>query len=78
MVRPQDIHVARASNGDGLSVTGVVTFREFLGANVRYSVQAGTTPLLVDVPFHANDTLCASGDEISLFIPADATSLIET
>jgi iron(III) transport system ATP-binding protein len=78
MVRPQDIRVAKSgdSRGDGLDITGTVTFREFLGANVRYSVLAGTTPLLVDVPFHANDTLHASGDEISLSIPGNAICLI--
>jgi iron(III) transport system ATP-binding protein len=79
MVRPQDIRIANAGDDrrDGLTIAGTVTFREFLGANVRYSVLAGGLPLLVDVPFHANDALKASGDEISLFIPSDTIFLIE-
>ena len=51
-------------------------FREFLGASVRYSVLAGAMPLLVDLPFHANDSLFAPGDDISLFIPEEAICLI--
>jgi len=80
MVRPQDIRIgAAAGNADAadLSVTGAVTFREFLGAQVRYSVLAGTTALLVDVPFHANDTPHAPGDQIALSIPTDSICLIE-
>jgi iron(III) transport system ATP-binding protein len=79
MVRPQDIRVTKAGDnrGDGLDIIGTVTFREFLGANVRYSVRVGATSLLVDVPFHANDALYGSGDDISLSIPGDSICLIE-
>jgi iron(III) transport system ATP-binding protein len=78
MVRPQDVRIAKAGDGrgDGLNMTGAVTFREFLGANVRYNVLVGTSSLLVDVPFHANDVLYGSGDQISLSVPRESACLI--
>jgi iron(III) transport system ATP-binding protein len=77
MVRPQDVRIAtRSAGGDSLTITGTVTFREFLGSIVRYSVLAGATSMLVDVPFHANDRLYAPGEPIALSLPRDALTPI--
>jgi iron(III) transport system ATP-binding protein len=80
VVRPQDVRIGPAAentNGAGLTVRGAVTFREFLGSHIRYNVLAGTASLLVDVPFHANDTPYAPGDQVRLSIPDDSICLIE-
>jgi hypothetical protein len=40
-------------------------------------VLAGTAVMLVDVPFHADDTPYAPGDQVSLSIPGNSICLIE-
>jgi iron(III) transport system ATP-binding protein len=65
--RPQDARIVANSDG-GSSVDGTITFREFLGANVRYSIRAGTADLLVDVPFHSGDALHAVGKPVAVMI----------
>jgi iron(III) transport system ATP-binding protein len=65
--RPQDARIVANSDG-GSSLGGTITFREFLGANVRYSIRAGAADLLVDVPFHSGDALHAIGKPVAVTI----------
>jgi iron(III) transport system ATP-binding protein len=64
MFRPQDVTIiasGEAAKPGTAPVTGMVSFREFLGSSVRYGVRAGTTDIAVDCPFHAGDTLYEVG-----------------
>jgi iron(III) transport system ATP-binding protein len=72
--RPQDLRIvpAGASTPDTATITGQVTFCEFLGASVRYNVRAGVTDLAVDMPFHAGDTLHAIGHPVTLSLDASS------
>jgi len=45
-----------------------VTYREFLGASVRYGVRAGSADIAVDCPFHAGDTLHEVGTAVTIAI----------
>lgn len=71
--RPQDISIVTAADqADGLRLDGDVIFREFLGSNVRYSIRANATTILVDVPFHSGDKLFNTGERLSLVVPPSA------
>jgi iron(III) transport system ATP-binding protein len=67
MFRPQDTRIV-ATAESGSSVTGTITFREFLGANVRYGIRAGAVDLLVDAPFHSGDALHAIDKPVTVAI----------
>ncbi|HEY0219918.1 MAG TPA: ABC transporter ATP-binding protein [Afipia sp.] len=56
--RPQDvIIVGDEETSPGPAIGGRISFREFLGASVRYGVRAGTTEIAVDAPFRTGDRL---------------------
>ena len=62
--RPQDatIMAADATAMPGTAqVTGIVSYREFLGSSVRYGVRAGEADIAIDCPFHAGDALLEVG-----------------
>ena len=69
--RPQDCTILVAGQGarpDTATASGKVTYREFLGASVRYGVRAGTADIAVDCPFHAGDTLHEVGSAVTVAI----------
>jgi len=69
--RPQDCTIVSASESVGPDTTtaaGTVTYREFLGASVRYGVRAGSADIAVDCPFHAGDTLHEVGTAVTIAI----------
>lgn len=69
--RPQDCSIVSASESVGPNTTtaaGTVTYREFLGASVRYGVRAGSADIAVDCPFHAGDTLHEIGTAVTIAI----------
>jgi iron(III) transport system ATP-binding protein len=68
MFRPQDARVV-ATKEPGSSVAGTITFREFLGASVRYGIRAGAIDLLIDAPFHSGDKLHDIGQPVAITIP---------
>jgi iron(III) transport system ATP-binding protein len=71
--RPQDCTVVLASENtrpDQITTPGTVTYREFLGASVRYGVRAGIAEIAVDCPFHAGDTLHEIGTPVTVAIAA--------
>ncbi len=56
--RPQDVViVSDKETSSGPAIGGKISFREFLGASVRYGVRAGTTEIAVDAPFRTGDRL---------------------
>ena len=71
MFRPQDAAIIprgeTARPGDA-PVTGIVSFREFLGSSVRYGIRADTTEIAVDCPFHAGDALYEVGSTATVAI----------
>jgi iron(III) transport system ATP-binding protein len=67
MFRPQDARVV-ATAEPGSSVAGTITFREFLGASVRYGVRAGAIDLLIDAPFHSGDALHEMGQPVTIAV----------
>ena len=70
--RPQDATILAADVAEkpgAARVSGIVSYREFLGASVRYGVRAGTAEIAVDCPFHAGDTLYDIGATLTLAIP---------
>jgi iron(III) transport system ATP-binding protein len=69
--RPQDATIVakdEALQPETARVTGTVSYREFLGASVRYGVRAGTSDIAVDRPFHAGDTLYEVGAAVAVAI----------
>ena len=68
--RPQDAAIVdTAGTAAGTApVMGMVSWREFLGASVRYGVRAGTSDIVVDCPFHAGDTLYGVGTAVTVAI----------
>lgn len=62
--RPQDVAIAES----GIGVPGRISFREFLGASVRYGVHVGTTEIAVDAPFRAGDKLYDLDQPVTLAI----------
>ncbi|MDI1262802.1 MAG: ABC transporter ATP-binding protein [bacterium] len=70
--RPQDVAIVEAgrpAQPDTATVSGTVSWREFLGAGVRYGVQAAGTEIVVDCPFHAGDVLHEDGTAVTVAIP---------
>jgi iron(III) transport system ATP-binding protein len=70
--RPQDARIG--PGGDGSSLAGTITHREFLGSAVRYGVGVGPAELTVEVPFHAGDVLQDIGAAVTVTI-SPASSL---
>ena len=69
--RPQDATITAAgaaAQHDTAQVTGMVSYREFLGSSVRYGVRAGAADIAVDCPFHAGDTLYEVGTTVTVAI----------
>ena len=69
--RPQDATIVGAgapAKPGTVQVTGLVSYREFLGASVRYGVRAGAADIAVDCPFHAGDTLHDVGVMVTVAI----------
>jgi iron(III) transport system ATP-binding protein len=69
--RPQDCAIVGAGQSAGPDRTiadGTVTYREFLGASVRYGVRAGSADIAVDCPFHAGDALHEVGTAVAVAI----------
>jgi len=66
--RPQQAALMQpgASSGDRVPMPGVVSHREFLGANVRYGVRIGTTEVAVDLPFQSGEGLHEVGAPVEL------------
>jgi len=64
--RPQNATVVDAVSAQRgtLSLPGVMTSYEFLGATIRYLVRVGTAEIAVDVPFRSNVDLFAAGREV--------------
>ena len=77
--RPQDatITAADAASRPGTAqVTGMVSYREFLGSSVRYGVRAGAADIAVDCPFHAGDTLLEVGTTATVAIATHAVRFL--
>ena len=77
--RPQDVTIIAtdvAEKPGTARVTGLVSYREFLGASVRYGVRAGTAEFAVDCPFHAGDTLYDVGATVTLAIPTQSVRFL--
>ena len=53
-----------------------MTYREFLGASVRYGVRAGTAEIAVDCPFHAGDTLHEVGSTVTIAIATSSVRFL--
>jgi iron(III) transport system ATP-binding protein len=74
--RPQDaaiVHDPKAPDVETLgSVRGTLTHREFLGANVRYSVRIGAANVWIDTPFRTGDPLHETGSAVRIAIAGDA------
>jgi iron(III) transport system ATP-binding protein len=69
--RPQDATIIAdgAVAGPGhATVSGIVAYREFLGASVRYGVRTGVASIAVDSPFHAGDTLHEAGASVTVAV----------
>jgi iron(III) transport system ATP-binding protein len=72
--RPQDAAIVNTAGTPAgtapvtAQVMGTVSWREFLGASVRYGVRAGTSDIVVDRPFHAGDTLYGVGTAVTVAI----------
>ena len=68
--RPQDTAIIdeRVTPPGTTPFKGTVSWREFLGASVRYGVRAGTSELVVDRPFHAGDPLHEVGTSVTVAI----------
>lgn len=70
--RPQDaaiVEAGRPAQPDAATVSGTVSWREFLGASVRYGLQAAGTEIVVDCPFRAGDVLHENGTAVTVAIP---------
>jgi len=68
--RPQDASIVTsdaALAGKSL-VSGQVVYREFLGATLRYGIQASGTDLYVDAPFKTGTRPLSPGDQVSVSI----------
>jgi len=77
--RPQDASVMAAgepARPGAAEVTGIVSYREFLGASVRYGVRAGAAELAVDCPFHAGDALFEVGTTATIAIATHAVRFL--
>jgi iron(III) transport system ATP-binding protein len=69
--RPQDATITADGAPSGpyqAQVNGVVAYREFLGASVRYGVRAGAASMAVDSPFHAGDMLHEVGASVTVAV----------
>ena len=77
--RPQDctiVGTGESTGPDRTAAVGTVTYREFLGASVRYGVRAGAADIAVDCPFHAGDTLHEVGATVTIAIAAASVSFL--
>ncbi|MBR1286174.1 ABC transporter ATP-binding protein [Bradyrhizobium sp. AUGA SZCCT0177] len=77
--RPQDCTIVGAGQSAGRDRTeaaGTVTYREFLGASVRYGVRAGTANIAVDCPFHAGDMLHEVGTTVTVAIATSSVRFL--
>jgi iron(III) transport system ATP-binding protein len=72
-IRPQDISVGPPDSG----IAARIAEREFLGNITRYHTQAGTQPIVVDVPHRRGAPVHAVGDTIGLIVPPSQISLLK-
>ena len=76
--RPQDVTIIHdgetpdAETSDLGSARGILTHREFLGANVRYSVRIGGANVWIDTPFRTGDPLHDTGSAVRIAVARDA------
>ena len=77
--RPQDAAIMGAAEserpGTARSI-GTVSYREFLGASVRYGVRVGTADIAVDCPFHAGDKLHDVGATVAVAITTQSVRFL--
>jgi iron(III) transport system ATP-binding protein len=66
--RPQDARVG-SSEPRMTSVPGMITYREFLGATIRYGIRVEDAEIIVDTPFHAGDELHETGATVTVGVP---------
>jgi iron(III) transport system ATP-binding protein len=69
--RPQHAGVAAPGAG-GRAVSGTVSHREFLGANVRYAVRVGQTEISIETSFHSGERLFSAGAAVDVTLPEQA------
>ncbi|MBR1229181.1 MULTISPECIES: ABC transporter ATP-binding protein [unclassified Bradyrhizobium] len=77
--RPQDctiIGAGESAGPDRTEAAGTVSYREFLGASVRYGVRAGAANIAVDCPFHAGDTLHEVGTAVTVAIATSSVRFL--
>jgi iron(III) transport system ATP-binding protein len=61
---------------DRTAAVGTVSYREFLGASVRYGVRAGAADIAVDCPFRAGDTLHEVGAAVTIAIATQSVRFL--
>ncbi|ETR76913.1 ABC transporter ATP-binding protein [Afipia sp. P52-10] len=66
--RPQDVTLLADAPVPNAGISGVISYREFLGASVRYGVRLGSAEILADMPFRAGDALYALGQPVTVSI----------
>ena len=66
--RPQDVALLADAPIPNAGISGVISYREFLGASVRYGVRLGSAEILADMPFRAGDALYALGQPVTVSI----------
>jgi iron(III) transport system ATP-binding protein len=77
--RPQDCMIVgtnESTGSDRTAAVGTVSYREFLGASVRYGVRSGAADIAVDCPFHAGDTLHEVGAAVTIAIATSSVRFL--
>lgn len=76
VVRPQHVTLQRASDRP-TGLRGSVREREFLGAVVRYSIDTPAGLIISDQPFVTSVALLSVGDEVTMSIAGEYSTLLE-
>ncbi len=66
--RPQHVTLARSADIEPKALRGTVREREFLGANVRYTIASEAGAIVCEQPFINSDALLREGDGVDVSI----------
>ena len=78
MFRPQHLTIGEpgALSGAGVSLSGRIQHREFLGSLIRYAVEVGEHVILVDDTHQAGRTVLEAGDSVAMRLDAEQVRVL--
>lgn len=75
-IQPSTAAAPAAGSADRAFLPATVQRQEFLGAILRYGVQAGDAAIVIDAPYHAGVPLHPVGSQVTVMVPHAAVQFL--